>query len=199
MGNAWLKMYTSPTGSNGRTVSMPTVSSFKGSDGFTYSFTKRSYWWSNEDYETAGINPYAKAQIKKVTGKDPVINIGSWGQKTNEKGDYWIAVGPNVVNPKHASNVSPTAEEMYAKGRLDVVVKDEAGTLFYIPAVVGDTKNHTWSNGIIQTYKSYPNGAFTSAHANFNGVVCAEFIGPDADVFGGFSAFEIVKIIFYAS
>ena len=69
--------------------------------------------------------------------------------------------------------------------------------LFYIPAVVGDTKNHTWSNGIIQTFKKYPNGSFESAGADFNGKVCAEFIGNLGGKMSGLGAFSIEEIIFY--
>ena len=73
MGTSRLKMYTSPTGTDGRTVSMPTVDSFKGTDGYTYKFTDKNYWYSYENpYGTKRINPYAITQIKAVTGSDPL-------------------------------------------------------------------------------------------------------------------------------
>lgn len=198
MGTSWLKMYTSPTGTDGRTVSMPTVDSFKGTDGYTYKFTDKNYWYSYENpYGTKRINPYAITQIKAVTGSDPVINVGAEGDYTDPNGNYWMAVGPNVVNPDHKSNASITPSEMYAKGKLDVVVKDSAGTLFYIPGVVGDAKAHTWSNGIIQTFRSYPNGVLESAKGNFNGLVCAEFIGSLSGKLKGLGDFSIEEIIFY--
>lgn len=199
MGTSWLKMYTKQTGSGGRTVSMPTVASFTGSDGYTYKFTNKNNWYAYENPYSTKINPNAVTRIKAVTGSDPVINTGTGGEYINANGDYWIAVGPNVVNPNHKSDAVITPEEMYAKGRLDVVVQDADGTKYYIPAVVGDAKNHTWSNGIIQTFKKYPNGAFESAKGNFNGLVCAEFIGAVGDKLAGLSNFSIVNIIFYAS
>ena len=70
---------------------------------------------------------------------------------------------------------------------------------FYIPAVVGDAKKHTWSNGIIQTYKAYPNGAFSSVGGNFNGKVCVEFIGYLDGKLNGLGTFSIVEIRFYDS
>lgn len=197
---SWLKMYTSQTGTNGRTVNMPTVPSFTGPDGYTYSFTNKNYWYAYENpYGSNRINPYAISQIYAVTGKNPVINVGSEGEYTDSSGNYWMAVGPNVVNPNHKSNEEITASEMYAKGKLDVVVKDAYGTSYYIPAVVGDAKAHTWSNGIIQTYRSYPNGTITSAGANFNGLVCAEFIGALGGKLTGLGSYSIDKILFYAS
>ena len=73
---------------------------------------------------------------------------------------------------------------MYAKGVLDIVLKDENGTRWYIPAIVGGTKAHTWTNGIIQTWKSFPSGHYDSAK-NYSlpgnewyGTVAVEFIGP---------------------
>lgn len=200
MGTSWLKMYTSQTGSGGRKVSMPTVASFTGTDNFTYKFTNKNYWYAYENpYGTNKISPSAISQIKTVTGSNPVINVGTEGDYTDANGNYWMAVGPNVVNPDHKSDESITPAEMYAKGKLDVVVKDSNGTLYYIPGVVGDTKAHTWSNGIIQTFKIYPKGAFTSAGGNFNGLVCAEFIGALSGKLTGLGNFSIEEIIFYES
>ena len=41
----WLKLYKKPTSSKtGRTVTIPTVASYTGIDGYTYKFTNKSYW-----------------------------------------------------------------------------------------------------------------------------------------------------------
>lgn len=196
MANSWLKLYTSKTSTGGRSVYMPTVPSFTGSDGFTYKFTDKNYWFSQENPYGDNINGQARTQIKAVTGRDPVVRKGTHGELTDGKGNYWIAVGPNVVNPNHASDQKPLPAEMYGLGKLDVVVKDSSGNKYYIPAVVGDTKLHTWNNGIIQTWKAYPDGKFTSARSNFNGQVCAEFIGNVST--SGLYSYTIYKIIFYA-
>lgn len=86
----------------------------------------------------------------------------------------------------------------YALGKLDVVVKSSNGTLYYIPGVIGDIKAHTWNNGVIQTYKAYPDGKFASAGRNFNGTVCAEFIGDLDGKLTGLGSYSVEKIIFYA-
>ena len=197
--NGWLKLYTSPTVCRcGRTVNIPNVASFAGSDGYCYQFTNKNYWYSYENpYKNTGyINPYARQQISSL-GKTVTVNIGSCGEYTDENGRYWMAVGPNVVNPNHQPNETPTALEMYGTGVLDVVVKDSSGKKYYIPAVVGDTKYHTWSNGVIQTFKSYPNGDLASCGGNYNGTVAAEFIGNLKGKLSGLGQYSLDSIIFY--
>lgn len=191
--NGWLRLYSSPTVScGGRTVNIPTVASYTGSDGYRYQFTNKNYWWSFE-----GLNDITSAAKKQLAslGQSTVVNIGSHGELTDVNGRYWMAVGPNVVNPNHTGSQMPTPSEMYGKGILDVVVKNSAGTKYYIPAIAGDTKVHTWSNGIIQTWKSYTSGSFTSCGTNYNGVIPAEFMGSSSG--SGLNSYSIDSIIFY--
>lgn len=54
------------------------------------------------------------------------------------------------------------------------------------------------NNGVIQTYKAYPDGKFASAGRNFNGTVCAEFIGDLDGKLTGLGSYSVEKIIFYA-
>ena len=158
-------------------------------DGKTYSFTDKSYWYT---YENVWNN-----NARGVVGAAPVIDKSGKGW-TDEYGNYWIAVGPNVVNPNHKSTESITPNEMFGRGKLDVVVKDSNGKLYYIPAVVGDAKAHTWSNGIVQTWKSYPNGTlYPIDGTSYNGLVCAEFIGDLKGSLTGLGKYSIEKIIFY--
>ena len=144
------------------------------------------------------MNKYAIDRIKEVTGSNPVVNVGSNGEYTDENGNYWMAVGPKVPNPSQASNANISPEQVYALGKLDVVVKSSNGTLYYIPGVIGDIKAHTWDNGVIQTFKAYPNGKFASAAGNYNGTVCAEFIGNLGGKLTGLGNYSVEKIIFYA-
>lgn len=132
-----------------------------------------------------------------MVGTTPVINKDGKGY-TDEYGNYWMAVGPKVINPSLSDSATPTPTEMYGRGKLDIVVKSSDGTLYYIPAVVGDTKNHTWNNGIVQTYRAYPNGTWDPATTNFDGLVCAEFIGSfvNGDM-SGLGSYSIEKIIYY--
>ena len=198
MANNWLKLYTNPTVSTGgRTVNIPSVASYTGSDGVQYQFTNKNYWYAYENYSDSKISPTAVSYLTSI-GQTPMINVGSQGQYTNEDGRYWMAVGPKVVNPNHGSNQMPYPVDMFGKGVLDIVVKNSSGQKYYIPAVVGDVKGHTWDNGVIQTWKSYPNGAYTSAQSNYNGTVAAEFIGAFGSGWSsGLGQYEIDSIIFY--
>lgn len=51
---------------------------------------------------------------------------------------------------------------------------------------------------LIQTFKAYPNGKFASAAGNYNGTVCAEFIGNLGGKLTGLGNYSVEKIIFYA-
>ena len=203
--NGWLRLYSEPTVScYGRTVNIPTVASYTGSDGVKYQFTDRNYWYAFENYTQTKISPEAIKYLASI-GKPAVVNTGSKGQYTNENGRYWMAVGPKVVNPNFPSNKMPYPQDMYAKGVLDVVVKNRYGTKYYIPAVVGDVKGHTWDKGVIQTWKKYPNGTYDSAKKydsrikSYNGTVAAEFIGNfDQNTWSnGLGDYSIDSIIFY--
>lgn len=208
--NDWLRMKTTPSATGGRNVSMPTVAPFEKTflkNGVTVKYTFQfndKYNWATfqPNMGTTKINPEAYKEIKRVTGKVPVVNEGAVAGLTDEAGRYWIAVGPNVVNPNHKPNQIPSPQEMYAHGTLDVVVKDVYGTTFYIPAIVGGTKAHTYQNGIIQTWISFASPSETSnPGGNYNGVVCAEFINVKQENFSGMQEgfFFIEKIIFYPS
>lgn len=125
----WLKLYKKPTSSKtGRTVTIPTVASYTGIDGYTYKFTNKSYWYAYENPYKNKLNKYAIDRIKEVTGANPIVNVGSNGEYTDENGNYWMAVGPKVPNPSQASNANISAEQVYALGKLDVVVKSSNGT-----------------------------------------------------------------------
>lgn len=203
--NGWLRLYACPTASGSRrTVSIPNVPQYTGSDGVPYKFTDKNYWYAFENYESSKINPDAIDYLISIN-KPVVINTGEAGQYTNENGRYWMAVGPNVVNPNHQANQMPYPQNMYGKGVLDVVVKDSNGKKYYIPAVVGDVKGHTWTNGVIQTWKKFPNGVYASAKNfglpgnEYNGTVAVEFIGDfDPDTWSnGLEKYSIDSIIFY--
>ena len=198
--NEWLRLYRYPTVNKvGRVVNIPTVEPYIGSNGVQYYFTDRNCWCTQEPEMSTLINPNAVYQIIAETGVAPTIQRGTKGELMDENGRYWIAVGPNVVNPNHQPNQVPSPDEMYAKGVLDVVLKDQTGKLWYMPAIVGDTKAHTWTNGIIQTYKKFPNGQYESAGGNYNGTVAVELIGATSyDAWElNYKGYEIEKIIFY--
>jgi hypothetical protein len=86
---------------------------------------------------------------RNITGKIPIKTTNNL--YVDDTGRYWIAVGPNVMNPNFTGN-NITDKDMQYGTKLDIVVLDETiNTKYYIPAVVGDTKEHSAPNGIYQT------------------------------------------------
>lgn len=169
--NGWLKLYSSASSSGGRTVNMP-------------SEIVPSKWAMIEgDPYNGKINPYA--------GSATVIK-GSSGELVDGSGRYWVAVGPNVMNPNHSKSKAITAEEMKYQSKIDIVLKNASGT-YYVYAAVGDCKAHTYPTGIIQTGNAFPNG--TDPHpGNADGSV-VEFMGTQS--ISGLRNYDIVKIIVY--
>lgn len=144
----------------------------------------------------------AKTEISK-RGGIMEAKLTSNNLYTNAEGRYWVAVGPNVINPDRPSVYGEIyASEMNYGTKIDIVVKDEQGNIYYIPAVVGDAKAHSYPDGLYQTgipfkagENSYPEGAGNTV----------EFIGYDIDAQdeSGRSTinitndYELVEIIVY--
>jgi len=170
--SGWLKLHSSASSSGGRTVNMP-------------SEIVASKWAMTEGDPYKGkINPYA--------GNATVIK-GSSGELVDGNGRYWVAVGPNVMNPNHSKSKAITAEEMKYQSKIDIVLKNASGTIYYVYAAVGDCKAHTYPTGIIQTGNAFPNG--TDPHpGNADGSV-VEFMGTQS--ISGLRNYDIVKIIVY--
>jgi hypothetical protein len=181
--NDWLRLYDAPTISNhGRTVKIP-------------SGAISSAWYAFEGLRD--INKWAKINIEN-SGRSAVVNIGTKGELTDQIGRYWIAVGPKVMNPEHKNDQGITADEMNYGTMIDVVLQDSNGTIFYFPTVVGETKAHTYPNGVYQTGYTFPNGneyiSNTSNGITDNSVI--EFIGlriPEH----GLNSYKIMYLIVY--
>ncbi len=103
------------------------------------------------------------------------------GLYVDSQGRYWVAVGPNVVNPNHSnakSNKRIDVSEVFPGTKLDIKVQCEKegenyGEIFYIPAVVGDVKEHSYPDGLYQTGEPFCK-ELKSVPSNPNTV---EFIG----------------------
>lgn len=80
----------------------------------------------------------AAKRINKAGGT-MVANLGSNNVYIDGDGRYWVAVGPNVINENAGPNTIADAEEKYGT-KLYIVVEDDQGNIFYIPAVLGDVK-----------------------------------------------------------
>jgi len=167
----WLKLCENPSNSvGGRIVSIPSAAS-------------PNKWAMKED--RSSINRYAPKEL--------VVNIGTNGEMIDDNGRYWVAVGPNIMNPDHDITKKVTAEEMKYGTEIDIIIKDKNENEYYIYAVVGDVKNHTYPSGIYQTGNAFPNG--TDTHPNNADGSIIEFMGKGSII--GLHEYEIVEIIVY--
>ena len=175
--NDWLRLFDKPMEPEGREVQIP--------DGAI-----PNNWFSFE--RKKDINGWARGQLK-AKGADFEVNIGQYGELTNEDGRYWVAVGPRVLNPDHRKDQGVWADDFVYGTKLDAVLKDKDGKLYYLPCVFGEMKEHTYPNGVYQTGRSYPNGNnFVKGNVDSSVI---EFIG--AELGKDLSQYAIVKIIVY--
>ncbi len=131
--------------------------------------------------------------INKYAGDSHEVIVGDSKELIDENGRFWVAVGPNVMNPNHNPGERVTAEEMKYGSYLDVVLMDEEGNEYYVPCVVGDSKVHTYPTGIIQTGNAFPDGCDPHPQNNDGSIV--EFIGKGS--LTGLSDYMIKEILVY--
>lgn len=173
--NSWLQAYTSRTcDEEGRIVSMP--------DGI---IPEKWAMRENKDH----INIHAE---RAINGSNEVIQ-GSNNELVDKEGRYWVAVGPNVMNPDHKGTDKCMADEMNYGTKIDAVVVDDLGNTYYIPCIVGDCKGHTYPTGIYQTGEGYPNG--DDKHPENADYSIIEFIGKVP--LDNLTNYKIVEIIVY--
>ena len=190
--NGWLKMYHGSTvgGVTHHTVIVPNDDKYQ------------KVWWNFEEKTSAaGFNGWFLDQIREE-GVTPVINKGSKGEFTDESGRYWIAVGPNVLDPEYypwknqhkdgGNRTFPWPDEFTCSAKIDVVVKDDAENEYYIPCVVSDLKNNTRPNGIYQTGYPFHSGNF-EGNPPWDDAI--EFIG--ARLTAGLGDYRLVRINVY--
>lgn len=134
--NDWLFLGNERTNNTGRKVELPA------------NFDRKKCY-SREEKEN--INKYAR----DIIGDSNDIIMGSCGELFDRDGRYWIAVGPNVMNPNHNPSQDITLEEMKYGTKIDVVLENDEGETKVIYCVVGDCKAHTYPNGIVQTGRSF--------------------------------------------
>ncbi|MCR4678979.1 MAG: RHS repeat-associated core domain-containing protein [Lachnospiraceae bacterium] len=134
-----------------------------------------------------------RLKINKYAGDLHEVIIGDSQELLDENGRYWVAVGPNVMNPNHSPDKKVTAEEMKYGSYIDVVLIDEYGHEYYVPCVVGDAKAHTYPTGIIQSGNGFPGGC--DPHPDNNDGSIIEFIGKAS--LSGLTDYMIKEIIVY--
>ncbi len=143
--NDWLILYKNPTVSAyGRSV-------LKHPDANNYDWGMPEELKGIKELKRGELTSNSKTEIQNAGGK-VVVNMTSNNLYTDDEGRYWVAVGPNVMNPNHNANDKITASEMQYGTKIDIVVLDElTNTQYYIPAVVGDVKGHSSPDGLYQT------------------------------------------------
>lgn len=115
------------------------------------------------------------SKMIKTNGGILIANKASNNVYIDADDRYWIAVGPNVMNPSHKSNAKVTAEEMNYGTKIDIhVTGQHDGKDYYIPAVVGDAKAHSKPDGLYQTGIPFDPADNDPGHADGSTV---EFIG----------------------
>lgn len=153
------------------------------SDGFmvlAHPNGKKYDWGMPEELKGArglerGMLPSNSRSIIEAAGGTPVVNIINNNLYTDAEGRYWVAVGPNVMNPDHGADEEITLDEMQYGTKIDIVVLDKkTGNEYYIPAVVGDVKAHTAPDGIYQTGFGFPGNEDAPEHNDGSTI---EFIG----------------------
>lgn len=153
-----------------------------------------SNWFAEESH--------AKEQFE-LRGDNMEVKLTANNLYTNAEGRYWVAVGPNIINPEHTPNdAGVTAEEMKFGTKIDIVVRDDDGNLYYIPAVVGEGKEHSYPHGLYQTGVPFDSNRVSFPESAGNTV---EFLGYEIDTQdeSGRSTinitndYELVEIIVY--
>lgn len=140
----WLRLYTKPTVEG------------KGRDVFRHENAKLYDWAMPEELKDniseKGVLPKNCRNVTGILQADLTSN----NLYIDLEERYWVAVGPNVMNPEHNENSEIKEEEMHYGTKLDIVVLDEkTATEYYIPAVVGDVKEHSKPDGLYQTGVPY--------------------------------------------
>ena len=166
-------------------------------------------WYSYEEYTTEDgkltINKYAVEQYKNIGGKvseQPDVN----GAFVNEKGRYWVAVGPEILSPGY--NEQPVEEQTISDNQfkygteIDVVLQNSKDkSEVYIECIIGDVKAHTYPNGVFQTGDAYPNCSSKDDGSKHRNGSYIEFINEpkfeDNYINGNMSDYVVIDIIVY--
>jgi len=142
----WLYLYYEPTVSGeGRTVERhPKAAVYDWGMAEDLSGQKGENWFAEESPVHDEIIQYGEFQVM----------VNSNNMYTDYEGRYWVAVGPMVMNPDYPReqvHYDIPADAMHYGTKIDIVVEDEEENRYYIPAVVGDAKEHSYPDGSFQT------------------------------------------------
>jgi hypothetical protein len=115
--------------------------------------------------------------IRQITanGGNVQINVLDNGLYVDDEGRYWVAIPPAFMNALPEPGMPISEEGMKYGTKIDIfVICQHEGTELFIPAVVGDVKNHSWPEGMYQTGMQFPDGVFMEGHDDKSTI---EFIG----------------------
>ena len=91
----------------------------------------------------------------KGKGGGVVVSKTSNNLYVDGEGRYWVAVGPNVVNPNYvheSDEKSVDVNKVFYGTKMDVLVENQyTGERYYVRTVNGDTKEHSAPDGLYQT------------------------------------------------
>jgi hypothetical protein len=192
--NDWLNLYSSPTVSGaGRHVA-------KHPDAATWD------WGMQEELSAAVPNSGALTKNSRdaitADGGTPIAHLTNNNLYTDATGRYWVALGPNIMNPNYDGSSRITTDDMQYGTMVDIVVRDGTTNLtYYIPAVVGDAKEHSSPDGLYQTGVPFDSSRPTVAPGTDRNTV--EFMGYNITQVNGRSSvnitnnYELVEIIVY--
>ena len=184
----WCKLYKKKSYSGGRKVKIPSGNpDLKG--------------WNSCEYPSnyKPINPYAKSKVKRAIKISKTNELRVTKSGVTEKGPrYAVAVGPVVLSKSFSKN---NTEANYKKidfsscygKELDAEIK-KGKKKYYIRCVAGDTKAHTYPNGVYQTGVSYED---TSKKIPDLTPAVIEFIGNVVNKNKELNKYKISKIIVY--
>ena len=188
----WMKLYSAPTVAiKGRHVARPDKAN-------------RFDWAMPEQKEN--INKEARDQIIRKGGT-VVININNEKNAnifTDQEGRYWVAVGPKVADENADLSIKLLADNYVYGTKMDIHVKDKMGNEYYIPAVLGDLKEHSGPDGLYQTGEAIPSGTKVEEHADGSMIeflgdkIPEEMVGNDSkSLINRSNNYEILEIIVY--
>ena len=205
--DGWLDLYNAPTvEGKGRPVSIPDDRPRSRSElKDRYGANTAPSWKSYEAVYGEEHNYLGEDADRVVREKDPrlVRRADDYGMIRTEIDGidrYWVAVGPKVMDESYSiTGRRPQAEDVKVGTFIDVILRDSNYNIYFVPAIVGDAKEHTYPNGIYQTGTSW--NTLDSSYAKKSDAAIIEFIReppvPDGDTLINTPEFDILGIIVY--
>lgn len=151
--DGWLRLYKEQTiPGEGRFVP-------KHEDADVYDWAMEGELSEKHSEENWFRNTSPVSQDIRGKGEEFTVKKTSNNLYVDGEGRYWVAVGPNVVNPNHSleyvkHDIDPS--EVFYGTKMDVLVEGQyTGERYYVRVVIGETKEHSAPHGLFQTGKPF--------------------------------------------